>query len=77
MATFIYSPENRYWGFLGSSVGKESACNARDPGSIPGLGRVPGEGIGYPLQYSCLENSRGQRGLVGFMMLQSQTRMSN
>ena len=40
------------WGFLHSSVGKESACNARDPCSIPGSGRLPGEGIGYPLQYS-------------------------
>ena len=40
----------------GSSVGKESACNAGDPGSIPGLGRSPGEGNGNPLQYSCLEN---------------------
>ena len=39
-------------GFPGSSVGKESACNAGDPSSIPGLGRSPGEGIGYPLQYS-------------------------
>ena len=39
-------------GFLGSSAGKESACNAGDPGSIPGLGKSPGEGIGYPLQYS-------------------------
>ena len=38
-------------------VGKESACNAGDPGSIPGLGRSAGEGIGYPLQYSGLENS--------------------
>ena len=38
--------------FPGSSVGKESACNVGDPGSIPGLGRSPGEGIGYPLQYS-------------------------
>ena len=38
--------------FPGSSVGKESACNAGDPGWIPGLGRSPGEGIGYPLQYS-------------------------
>ena len=37
---------------LFSSVGKESACNAGDPGSIPGLGRSAGEGIGYPLQYS-------------------------
>ena len=39
-------------GFPGSSDGKESACNAGDPGLIPGLGRLPGEGIGYPLQYS-------------------------
>ena len=39
-------------GFLGSSAGKESACNAGDSGSIPGSGRSPGEGIGYPLQYS-------------------------
>ena len=36
-------------GFPDSSVGKESVCNAGDPGSIPGLGRSPGEGIGYPL----------------------------
>ena len=39
-------------GFPGSSAGKESACNAGDPGSIPGSGRSPGERIGYPLQYS-------------------------
>ena len=39
-------------GFPGSSVGKESACNAGDPSSFPGLGRSAGEGIGYPLQYS-------------------------
>ena len=39
-------------GFPGSSVGKESTHNAGDPGSIPGLGRSAGEGIGYPLQYS-------------------------
>ena len=39
-------------GFPDSSVGKESACNAGDPGSIPWSGRSPGEGIGYPLQYS-------------------------
>ena len=39
-------------GFPDSSVGKESACNARDPSLIPELGRSPGEGIGYPLQYS-------------------------
>ena len=39
-------------GFRGSPVVKESACNTGDPGSIPGLGRSPGEGTGYPLQYS-------------------------
>ena len=42
--------------FPGGSDGKESACNAGDPGSIPGWGRFPGEGNGYPLQYSCLKN---------------------
>ena len=41
---------------LYSSVGKDSACNAGDLGSIPGSGRAPGEGHGNPLQYSCLEN---------------------
>ena len=40
-----------------SNYGKESACSAGDPGSIPGLGRFPGEGNGYPLQYSGLEDS--------------------
>ena len=44
--------------FLGGEDSKESACNAGDPGSIPGLGRFPGEGNGNPLQYSCLENSK-------------------
>ena len=44
-------------GFPGDSAGKESICNAGDLGSIPGLGRMPGEGNGYPLQYSGLENS--------------------
>ena len=39
-------------GFPDSSIGKESTCNAGDPGSIPGSGRFAGEGIGYPLQYS-------------------------
>ena len=41
---------------IGGSDGKESACNAGDPGSILGSGRSPGEGNGYPLQYSCLKN---------------------
>ena len=43
--------------FPHSSVGKESACNAGDPGSVPGLGRCPADGTGYPLQYSGLQNS--------------------
>ena len=43
---------HRFQGFPGSSVGKESACNAGDPGSIPGSGRPPGEGTGYPLQHA-------------------------
>ena len=43
--------------FPHSSVGEEPTCNAGDPGSIPGLGRSPGEGKGYPRQYSGLENS--------------------
>ena len=42
--------------FPGDSVGKESACNAGVLGSIPGMGRSPGEGNSYPLQYSCQEN---------------------
>ena len=44
-------------GFPDGSAGKESACNVGDLGSIPGLGRSPGEGKDYPLQYSGLENS--------------------
>ena len=44
-------------GFPESSVGKESTCNAGDPGSIPGSGKSPGKGKGYPLEYSGLENS--------------------
>ena len=47
------------------SVNNESACNAGDLGSIPGLGRFPGGRHGNPLQYSCLENPHGQRSLAG------------
>ena len=55
-----------YWSiadldFPSSSAGKESTCNAGDPVLIPGSGWSPGEGHGNPLQYSCLENPRGQR----------------
>ena len=54
---FFKIPQSTYMGFPDSSVDKESACNAGDPNLIPGLGRSPGEGKGYPLQYSGLENS--------------------
>ena len=52
-------------GFPGVSDGKESGCNAEDLGSVPGLGRSPGEGNGILLQYSCMENfmDRGAGGL--------------
>ena len=52
---FIYS--GVYMDVPSGSKGKQSACNAEDPGSVPGLGRSPGEGNGNPLQDSCLENS--------------------
>ena len=48
-------------GLPGDSDDKESACNMGIPSLIPGLGRSPGEGNGYPLQYSCLENSMDRR----------------
>ena len=60
------STNNKCWrgcGEKGGSDGKASACNAGDPGSIPGSGRSPGEGNGNPLQYSCLENSVDRGGL--------------
>ena len=50
-------PTPVFLGFPGGSAGKESTCNVGDLGSIPGLGRFPGEGNGYSLQYSGLENS--------------------
>ena len=56
-----------------------SACNAGDPGSIPGLGRSPGEGNGNPLQYSCLENSmdRGAWRATVHGVAERQTRLSD
>ena len=50
-------PTSVFMGFPGGSDSKESACNMGDLGLIPGLGRFPGEGNGYPFQYSCPENS--------------------
>ena len=52
--TLKYSLCSPLWGLPDSSAGKESTCNVGDPSSIPGSGRTPGEGIGYPLQYSGL-----------------------
>ena len=49
-------PMVKFWGFPGGSA-QESTCNARDLSWIPGSGRSPWEGIGYPPQYACLENS--------------------
>ena len=53
---FILNTQQPCRGFPGGSVGKESTCDAGDPGLIPGLGRSSGEGNGYPSQDSCLEN---------------------
>ena len=61
-------------GFPCGSDGKESTCNARDLGSIPGLGRSPGEGKGYTLQYSGLENSMD---CIVHGVPKSQTRLSD
>ena len=61
-------------GFPGGSDGKDSACNAGDLGSIPESGKSPGEGNGYPLQYSCLENpmDRGAWQAIGHGVTKSQ-----
>ena len=56
MSISYFRETTLHLGFPGGSEGKASACNAGDPGSIPGSGRSPGEGNGYALQYSCLEN---------------------
>ena len=65
-------------GFSGRLVGKESPCNAGDPGLIPRLGKSPREGNGYPLQYSYLENSmdRGALQAIVYGVEKSQARLS-
>ena len=65
--------------FSGGSDGKASAYNEGDPGSIPGLGRSPGEGNGNPLQYSCLENpmDRGAWLATVHGVAKSRTRLSD
>ena len=64
--TYIYMYTIIYTGIPGDSESNESACNAGDLGSIPGLARSPREGHCNPLQYSCLENPHGQRSFVGY-----------
>ena len=54
----IYGIYTHTMGFPSGSDGKESACNARDPSSVPGLGSLPGGGHGNPLRYSCLGNPK-------------------
>ena len=68
-----------FWGFPGSSDDKESTCNARDTGLIPGSGRCPGKENGYPLQYSCLEKSmdRGAWQATVHGVTKSKTQLSN
>ena len=67
------------WGFPGSSAGKESSCTAGDPRSIPGLGRSPGERLGYSLQYPCLKNpmDRGAWWTTVHGVTKSQTQLSD
>ena len=67
-----------FYSFPGGSGGKESACNAGNPGWIPGLVRSSGKGNGKPLQYSCLENpmDRGARWATVHGATKSQTRLS-
>ena len=74
----FFFPTGTPYSFPGGSVGKESACNAGDPGSIPGLGRSPGEGNGNPLPYSCLENrmDRGAWWATVHGVIKSWTRLS-
>ena len=67
-------PTPVFLGFPCDSAGKESACNTGDPGSIPGLGGSPGEGRGYPLQYSGLENFMG---CIVYWIAKSWTRLSD
>ena len=71
---FIIGPVIISLGFHNGSDDKKSACNTGDLGSIPGLGRSPGEGKGYPLQYSGLENFTD---CIVHGVTKSQTRLSN
>ena len=76
---FIFTYKLGIYIVLCGSAGQESACNAGDLGSIPGLGRSPEEGNGYPLQYSGLENSMDRRGWQATIhgVAKSQPQLSN
>ena len=76
---FIYLASSGFQGFPGGPDCKESAWNGRDPGLIPGLRKSTGDGNGYPLQYSCLENSmdRGALRAIVHGVSKNQTRLSN
>ena len=77
---FLCSTVHGVWvGLPGGSDRKESACNEGDTGSTPGSGRSPGEGKGYPLQYSCLENpmDRGAWRAIVHGIAKSRTRQSD
>ena len=74
---FIYSYVVYCWGFPCGAAGKESACNTGDLGSIPGLGRSPGAGKGYPLQYSGLGNSMDYTDHTVHGVTKSRTELSN
>ena len=72
--TYIFICLNHNWGFPDDTAGKESACSTGDRGSIPGLGRSPGEGKGNRLQYSGLENSMDS---IVHEVTKSRTRLSD
>ena len=79
-SSLLKLPSGNLWlGIPGGSDGKESLYNAGDPGSIPGLGRSPGEGNGNPRQYSCLENPMDRGAWQGTVhgVAKSQTRLSD
>ena len=71
LSVLFWEPVWSEYGFPGGSAGKEFACDAGDLGLIPGSGRSPGEGNGYPLQYSCRENSM-DTGACGLQSMGSQ-----
>ena len=75
----LYKTLPIYWFFPGGLDSKESACSAENPSLIPELGRSPREGNGYPLQYSCLENSMDREAWQATVhgVTKSQTQLSD